>query len=260
MKNLLIFISPTKSFNNPRDDITNDAGVSFKVQIENSLALGWSKDDIMLFTNFNCEYAGVKAIVLDDVAFFERKPSATKINAIIKLFENGTIKDGETYWFHDLDAFQICSNHKLEIDLTNVDMALSDYGWNSRWSTGVIYFKKNAKDIFYLIRDIMYKENIDEERALVYLTENNEKINIRVKKINKSYNFVPRYIKMTYDAAIKPIKVLHFHPLGEISRNDKRRSLQVFNGENELGIRFIPDRLLKLFKYHKVSLNTTKIE
>src|SRR5690349_4279720 len=109
MKNILIFISPTKSFDNPRHDLIDDADVSVKVNIENSLDLGWAKEDIWLFTNFEFEYKGIKAKVLDSVDFFNRKPQASKINAIIKMFEDGMIKKDEIYWFHDLDAFQVCS-------------------------------------------------------------------------------------------------------------------------------------------------------
>lgn len=252
MKNLLIYISPTKSFNNPRQDLVNDADISVKVQIENSMELGWRKEDIMLITNFDFEYAGVTATVLPDVPFFERKPQASKINATIKLFENGIIKRGEMYWFHDLDTFQLCTIAELEIDLATYDMALTDYGRSSRWSTGVIYFKKGAKDIFYSIRDVMYRKNIDEERALTLLTRTNKEIARRVKKINKSYNFVPRSLRRVYAKATKPIKALHFHPLGEVSPRDKRKSFYFFKGENELGIQFIPTRLLKLFKFHRI--------
>lgn len=252
MKNILIFISPTKSFNNPRADLINDAGVSVKVQIENSLQLGWLKRDIMLFTNFNYEYAGIKATILDDVPFFERKPQASKINALLKLFENGTIKSDEIYWFHDLDAFQLCSIPMLAIDLKTSDMALTDYGRNDRWSTGVIYFKKSSKDIFVNIRDVMYKKNIDEERALTHLTRTNQEINKRVKKINKSFNFTPRNFKTMYALALKPIRVLHFHPLGAIGRRNPQRAFDFFKGENSLHLQLITDRLLKIFKFHRI--------
>ena len=81
MNNLLIYISPTGSFDNDRPDLaSNDAGQLVKVQIENSLALGWKPEDIMLITNFDYLYGDIKAIVLKDVGFFERKPQATKIN------------------------------------------------------------------------------------------------------------------------------------------------------------------------------------
>ncbi|MBI2593914.1 hypothetical protein HYW44_04725 [Candidatus Daviesbacteria bacterium] len=252
MKNLLIFISPSKSFNNPRPDLINDAGVSVKIQIENSLQLGWRKEDIMLVTNFNYEYAGIRAEVLDDVAFFERKPQASKINALLKLFENGMIKSDEIYWFHDLDAFQVCSIPELKIDLGTFDMALTDYGRNDRWSTGVIYFKISSRDIFVNIRDVMYKNNIDEERALTHLTRTNEEINKRVKKINKSFNFTPRNLKTMYALALKPIRVIHFHPLGAVGRRYPQRAFYFFKGENSLHIQFITDRLLKIFRFHRI--------
>ncbi len=252
MKNILIFISPTKSFDNPRHDLINDASLSVKVQIENSLELGWAKEDILLFTNFNYEYAGIKATVLEDVSFFERKPQASKINAIIKLFEDGTIKNNEIYWFHDLDAFQVCSIKELEIDLGTYDLALSDYGVAARWSTGVIYFKQSAKDVFYKIKDVMYEKNIDEERALTHLTRTDEEINKRVKKIDKSFNFTPRCLKSMYATILKPIRVLHFHPLGEVWRGDARKSFNFFKGDNPLQIQLIPDMLLKIFRYHRI--------
>jgi hypothetical protein len=51
MKNLLIYISPTGSFDNPRADLaSNDVPVLVKVQIENSLELGWKPEDIILVT------------------------------------------------------------------------------------------------------------------------------------------------------------------------------------------------------------------
>lgn len=252
MKNLLVFISPTKSFDNPRHDIINDAGVSAKIQIENSLELGWTKDDIMLITNFKYEYAGIEATILDDVDFFDRKPQASKINAIIKLFENETIKDGEIYWFHDLDAFQLCTIAELEIDLGSFDMALSDYGVNPRWSTGVIYFKKSAKDIFEKIRDVTYEQNIDEERALTHLTRNYPKINTRVKKISKSYNFTPRCLKSMYATILKPLRVIHFHPLGEAWRTGPSSAFNFCKGENPQHIQLMTTRLLKIFNFHRI--------
>lgn len=252
MKNILIFISPTKSFDNPIVGLTNDAGLSVKVQIENSLRMGWQKKDFMLFTNFDYEYGDIKATVLDDVAFFERKPQASKINAIIKLFENGIIKSGEIYWFHDMDAFQLCSKPELEIDLGTCDMALTDYGRNDRWSTGVIYFKKSAKDIFYNIRDLMYKKNIDEERALTILTRTDEKIDKRIKKLNKSYNFTPRNLRTMYALAEKPLRVAHFHPTGVVWRGSTLRSFDFYKGENSLHIPLITERLIKIFHYHKI--------
>ena len=79
----MIYISPTGSFNNPRPDLTsNDAEPLVKVQIENSLALGWKKEDILLFTNFDFEYGVIKANVLKDVVqeFLWLKPELKNKN------------------------------------------------------------------------------------------------------------------------------------------------------------------------------------
>src|SRR3989344_8010450 len=119
MKNLMIYISPTGSFDNPRSDLaSNDAGPLAKVQYENSLELGWRKEDILLFTNFHFRYGELKAKnFLDMSDFFNKKPQASKINAIVSLFQKGLIANKETYWFHDFDAFQLRPITEKEINI-----------------------------------------------------------------------------------------------------------------------------------------------
>lgn len=252
MKNLLIFISPTGSFDNRRSDITNDAGSLVKIQIENSLNLGWRQEDILLVTNFDFQYGVVKAVVLKEAEFFDRKPQASKINAIIKLFENGMINKKDLYWFHDLDAFQLHPLIESELELTDFDMGLTDYGRWSRWNTGTVFFKENARDIFLNIQEIMYRDKINEEMALGELTRDDESIKNRVKRINKSYNFTPYNFQSCYKLAIKPIRVVHFHPYGTLRGIDAERLLDFYMGENSLGIRLLTDNLIKTFKYHKI--------
>lgn len=252
MKNLLIYISPTGSFDNKRPDLINDAGPLVKIQIENSLALGWKKEDILLITNFAFEYGVIKAKVLKDVEFFERKPQASKINAIVKLFEEGLIEESDVYWFHDLDAYQLQPISESEIDLDEADMALTDYGVSSRWSTGVIFFKKSARDIFEQIKKIVYRDNIDEEMALGKLTQSDQNIARRIKKLNKSYNFTPPRLKYSYQKALKPLRVAHFHLEGGNGRFEVKNPVAFFMGENELGIPLITERLIKIFKYHRI--------
>ena len=251
MKNLMVYISPTGSFDNPRPDLCNDAGLSVKVQLENSTQLGWAKEDILLVTNFTYEYGGIKAIVLEDVDFFERKPQASKINAIVKLFEKGLIKDGQLYWFHDLDAFQLIPITESELELEKVDMGLADYGRSSRWNTASIFFKASSQDIFSKIKEIMYRDNIDEERALGALTQN-EDISQRVKKINNTYNFVAPNLRKGYKRAVKPLRVAHFHPLGTVSSTEPQKAFDFFKGENKLKTPLITERLMKIFNYHRI--------
>lgn len=258
MKNLLIYISPTGSFDNPREDLaSNDAGPLAKVQIENSLALGWKRQDLLLFTNFDFQYGEIKANILKNVEFFERKPQASKINAIIKLFENGIIKHNELYWFHDLDAYQLQPITEAEIDLSDDNIALTDYGGikfggTDRWSTGSIFFKLGSRDIFYRMQEVFYKKKIDEEEALGLLTIGDSNIRKRVKKINNSYNFIGYYLRSCYKKSIKPLKIAHFHPMVGRRRAGIENSLRFFKGENKLNTPLITERLIKIFKYHRI--------
>jgi len=255
----MIYISPTGSFKNPRPDLaSDDAGPLVKVQIDNGLALGWEKEDILLVTNFEYQYGGVKATVLKDVEFFERKPQASKINAIIKLFDNGMIQNREPYWFHDIDAFQLAPITEAEIDLSDDGIALTDYGGGikfggeGRWSTGTIFFKAGAEDIFRRMKEIYYEKNIDEEEALGLLVIGDPDIRKRVKKINTSYNFTGYGFHSRYKNAIKPLKVTHFHPWAERRRAGIKDCLRFFKGENELNTPLITNQLIDLFNHHGV--------
>lgn len=252
MKNLLIYISPTGSFNNPGLNIINDASLLIGVQIENSLALGWKPKDILLYTNFAYKYKKVKAKVLENVKYVAQFPQISKINAIIKLFEKGLIKKNELYWFHDLDAFQLEPITESELELGGFDMGLTDYGRMPRWSTGSIFIKKSSKDIFYRIRSVAYKEKTDEERALTKITDEEENMRNRIKKVNKSYNFTAFNLRGCYKIAIKPIRVAHFHPLAEIRDLGIIKSLDFFKGENKIFTPLITERLVKIFKRHKI--------
>ena len=62
MKNLLVYVSPNKQF----DD---EHKILAKIQIDNSLDLGWKKEDIILATNFDYEYRGIKSVIVDDNIF-----------------------------------------------------------------------------------------------------------------------------------------------------------------------------------------------
>src|SRR3989344_3972047 len=103
MKNLLVYISPDKTY-------LPEYAKMIEVQIDNSL-LFWNKEDIILFTNFPWEYHGIKALVGPDnlinesYATNERGIINSKINAIIYLLENKIIE--QLTWFHDFDSFQL---------------------------------------------------------------------------------------------------------------------------------------------------------
>ena len=155
MKNLLIYVNPSKSFLDYHWRDENK--LLAKIQIDNSLALGWKKEDIILVTNFNYEYRGVKSMVVNDDLFCKVSYTATKIKVILHLFDKDIIGD-DLYWFHDFDAFQLEKITEEELCLENAVFALTDYGKTTinefrdrRWSTGSIFFKKDAERIFRMM-------------------------------------------------------------------------------------------------------------
>ena len=206
MKNLLIYINPRKGFDEEHQRLA-------KIQIDNSLSLGWKKEDILLVTNFAFEHNGIRALIIDDSHYCVVNDKASKINSIIHLFECGLLN--ELIWFHDFDAYQLQPISEEELGLDSVDAGFTDYGWWKKWNTGSIFFKPSSLDIFRWIREGVYENNTGEEEAMVILTDNNtNNINSRIKRLNISYNFGKQMVNYDHKRHIadKPLKVAHFHP------------------------------------------------
>ncbi len=260
MKNLLIYV-------NPRKDFGEEEKIAIKIQIDNSLDLGWKKEDIMLVTNFPYKYNGVKSLVLENDNYYASFPQTSKINVIIDLFKQKLIKK-KIYWYHDLDAYQLNDVSESELNLDETDMYLSDYGRLPKWNTGSIFFKNTAEEIFKWIKYIAYKHDVLEEDALWALTGKHnlldgertiwgdgyiskhireiKNINNRIKKANITYNFNSGNIRSNYAAAIKPIKVAHFHFLNPSEINF------FLLGTNKLNVQIVPERLVQIFNKHGV--------
>jgi hypothetical protein len=264
MKNLLIYINPQKNFFNEEvNKIWKDeTSTLVKVQIDNSLGLGWKKEDILLITNFDYEYQGVKSLVIGDDNYCEISPTATKIKAIITLFDMGLIKD-DLYWFHDFDAFQLEEIMESELELDDSKIAITDYGRTTintsrdlRWSTGSIFFRKGSKDVFNWIKDAVYYHKKNEEVALLALTRRNRfNINGRIKKINITYNFATRKrnIPLGYEIAAKPLKVIHFHPFDKRGVEGENDNMAVcVYGKNSMNKVLVTKRLIDIFNCHGI--------
>jgi hypothetical protein len=227
MKNLLIYIDPKRKFN-------AENSVYIEIQIENSLNY-WKKEDIMLVTNFPYEYMGVKSLVVPDNLFCEIDYKGSKMNTIVYLLENKLLND--MTWFHDTEAWQVAPlDFRLEKDI-----ALSDYGWSDKWNGGSTFFKPSALDIFKALRESIYNNKTDDERALVILTDYNfNNINDRIQRLNITYNVGKRRVEENIERSDKPVKVFHFHPYRE-NLLDKFKDL-------------LPDNLKKLM-YEKNPFN-----
>ncbi len=227
MKNLLIYVNPKKSFTPEHEALT-------KIQIDNSLDLGWYPQDIILATNFPYSYRGIRSTVVSDYTVFDGNRS-TKIPAILQLFSNGVIQN-DVYWFHDHDAFQI---HPFEIHL-QADASFSTHGWKGTWNAGSFFFTNRSQSIFSDIYDYMNTHNTNEQDALTQLWRNDTNgINNRFEYLNIAYNIGIYYIDKNLKTAGIPIAVAHFHP-------HKKRHLDLFR-------HLLPDPLLTIFKKHGIS-------
>jgi hypothetical protein len=239
MKNLLVYINPEKKFDEER-------AVLARIQIDNSFSLGWKKEDIIFVTNFSYEYNGVKAIVVGDEHFYESRPKSIKTAIVPFLVDTGIIEKGKIYWNHDFDAYQNVSFDEAELRLDNVDAGLTDYGWRDKWCMGSFFFKEASKDIFQLARDLIYK-NTEDEGAMMELTKKAD-INKRCKRLNITYNFGMRVVMPNYERAIKPLRILHFHPVYKWVQ-----TLDIFMyGKSGLKMPLMTERLIKIFHHHGI--------
>lgn len=235
MKNLLTYISPSKDFNDEHKMLV-------KIQIDNSFSLGWKKEDILLVTNFEYEYNGVKAIVIGDDNYCSFFVPTTKIYAIVNLFKTGIIKKG-LYWYHDFDCFQLNPLTDVETDMGSVDMGLTNYGRMPRLCSASIFFKETARDIFERIKAEVDTIRKSEEEAIRKLINSDTEPQKRVKKLNITYAFHKFNLRHCYNRAIKPIKAAHFHLTPD------KYDFYV-RGNNELKMPLIPERLIKIFNQH----------
>ena len=247
MKNLLIYINPSKKFQGENE-------ILIKIQIDNSLDLGWNSKDIVLVTNFGYEYRGIKSIVIsdDNYCYFDR--ISTKTYSIPAVFEKGIVGD-DLYWLHDLDAFQLEVITEEELELGGVDLALCDRGFSYKWAGGTYFLRKGARDIFEKLKKKMDEDKDTDENTLLKLL-GYEIPEGRYKKLNITYGFTmmegysPKH--KVYHLATKPIKVIHFHPL-EVRHHVHVNRLDLFmHGKNEMGVVLMTDRIIKIFNKHGI--------
>ena len=247
MKNLLIYINPNKQF----DD---EHKILAKIQIDNSFNIGWKKEDIVLVTNFDYEYRGVKSLIVPSELYYEPDPVSTKASVVPYLLKKGIIGN-ELYWCHDFDVYQDDIIKEIDLDLGSADLGLVSYGYKPVWNFGSFFFKKEARDVLNLLNKKMLerKRPRADEKMLTKLTILYNIVNKdRYKELNVTYNFTMRCIQSNYLRAIKPLKVLHFHPWykDELLSNN---CLNIFMyGKNRLKQPLMSKRLINIFNNNNV--------
>ena len=131
------------------------------------------------------------------------------------------------------------------------DLGLCDYGRSPAWQMGSFFFKQTARDIFKenvsRIKPGLNRQGkiIQDENVMLEMTDENFKgINNRIKRMNITYDFGMRRVKLCYERAIKPLKVLHFHPNSKLLNT---LAIAMY-GKNEIGKPLMNERLINLFK------------
>jgi len=204
MKNLIVFIGPDKK-------LFGEYVYLMEIQIENALRLGWKPEDILFVTDFPYEYMGVKSILTKSSHYCAVRPRSIKTSIIPSLIDEGILQDGEVYWNHDTDVFQLVPIVAEELEMDTFDLGLTDYGWRPRYCLGSYFFTTKARDIFEPTSKLIFQD-IEDEDAIQTVLDSNPDMAARTKRMNITYNLGMRRVPENVERATKPIRTLAFHP------------------------------------------------
>lgn len=233
MKQILTYVSPDREFNTEHQ-------MAARIQIDNSLSLGWERDDIILATNFDYEYNGVKSLAVGDGNYCRAHWPATKINVLLDLISTGVIGPG-VHWYHDFDCFQLVAFKEGEPELEQADLGLTNYSRMPRLCSASLFFKEGAEDIFTVIKQLVdSRASSSEEMAIPKLPKF---MRGRIKHLNITWAFHKFNLRSCMKIVDKPIRAAHFHLTPD------KYDFYV-RGNNKLGMRLIPDRLVDIFHEH----------
>jgi hypothetical protein len=248
MKNLLIYTGPSNKFS--EEDLT-----LAKIQIDNSLDLGWKRQDLLLVTNFPFEYNGVKSLIVPDGLYYKFDKNANKVPVIIYLIHNHQIEKDELYWCHDFDAYELNKIYESELELYSYELGLTHYTYKPEWQFGSFFFRERAKDIFELIHATTLKKphsSRNNEKVLTKLINVKAIDPSRYKRLNVTYNIMKKYLPIIYPLATKPLKVIHFRP-SDKDPSMPESALEMFMyGKNRLQMPLMNKRLIKIFNHHEI--------
>lgn len=240
MKQVLTYVNPLKRFDAHDETL-------FKIQVDNSLDLGWSADDIIFLTNFDYEYRSVVSRPVPDRCYCLFLPVNTKLPVIAYYADQ--LEDG-LHWLHDLDAFQQVPFSENDILMGHHEVAFCDFGRMDQPSGGSIFFEKTAQDLFQKAEKVMYARRMIDERAIQKVMEDSEVDYNRVKKLNITFNFLYVNFASCYLMAHKPIKVVHFNPYEGARKIPSL--LDFYRGKNGYQAKLLEPRLEKIFNQHGI--------
>mgnify|MGYP003120690518 CR=1 FL=1 len=236
MKNVIVYNQIDTKYHGGNRYVDEHLTNYLNCQIDNSLRLGWDKNDIILGTNFDFEYKGIKNYELEDVCTYSGFNNFWY--GTLELMNKGILTDD--FWLHDQDTWAVKNFEFPEFD---GEVGGCEYVATHQWNCGSIYFKKSSKFILEYIVEVMrsnekHKVSSDEE-WIAYLRHAPEsEIKGYLTSIDNRYNVGVTHFKHRYDRATKPICVLAFKP-------DEKSNFDVVKD-------FVDIDLLNIFKKHNL--------
>jgi len=177
-----------------------------EAQIKNSIMVGWEPEEIILVTNFDFEFMGVRAL---NFKLNEKCLTGSKMYAVKEVLERDL---SDVIWAHDLDAWQNVWFNCPEF----LDVGACEYS-RPKFNGGSVFWRKSRLDMVNeIIKRIEENEQAKEEPTLDAVFKSKEHKD-RVTILNPTYNVGCSGFVKRYEASIKPIRVCHLHPTNRIA-------------------------------------------
>jgi hypothetical protein len=179
-----------------------------RAQIDNSIRLGWNKNDIILGTNFEFEYNGVKSHLLTNIC--EWSGFNNFWYGALELVQKEIVT--EKFWLHDHDSWQIAP---MEFPEFNGMIAGVEYGGTRQWNCGSIYFNENSLDMLdSIVATLIVNKHADvsSDEAIIGFLRQQSQLRSEMKSINSRWNVGLTHSEIRLSNAINPVIVLSFKP------------------------------------------------
>ena len=212
------------------------------VQIENSLDLGWSTEDIIVMSNIDYNFMDVSTSLTE---LNLECLTGSKMFAIKEYYKDISRDISDVVFCHDLDCWQNVWFEEPEFK----DIGIARYS-NKKFNGGSLFWKHTAKDLINeVVKQIADNKENKEEPTLNRVLKD-EKNKDRVTVLDNTFNVgCSGYVKR-YNRSKKPIHVVHFHPYNRIAWETHALD------RNDLGVIGITVRLERLLRKYYPELAT----